>query len=167
MKWFPLIGGVFSILYAGFLFANPLTSVATIAWIIALVIFVTGIASFLEYLNNPQYRSIWQLVQSLLSVVFGFLLLSSSVFSLTKAFMTIIAYWVLLSGLLRLVTGIQLRRSGYPRYSINLSSAVLTILFGLILLGSPLFSASIIGIMVAFFFFMIGIALLSLYFRIR
>ncbi|EHI74264.1 conserved hypothetical, predicted membrane protein (TMS5) [Streptococcus criceti] len=167
MKWFPLIGGVFSILYAVFLFANPLTSVATIAWIIALIIFVTGIASFLEYLNSPQYRSIWQLIQSLLSVVFGFVLLSSSVFSLTKAFMTIIAYWVLLSGLLRLVTGVQLRRAGYPRYSINLSSAVLTILFGLILLGSPLFSASIIGIMVAFFFLMIGIALLSLYFRIR
>lgn len=164
MKWFPLVGGSLSIIYAFFLFAHPLTSVATIAWIIALVIFISGISRFLEYFGHRETRSLWQLIQSLFSIIIGFILLISSVFSLTIAFMTVIAYWVLFSGILRLLTGLQLRKLGFSRSSFHVYSAVITIIFGIILLGTPLFSASIIGILVAMIFLMIGLALLSIFF---
>lgn len=162
MKWFPLMAGLLSLIYGLFLFAYPLSSVATVAWIIALIIFASGVSSFVAYFANPDYRSRWQLVQSSLSIIFGLILLSSSVFSLTTAFMTIIAYWVLVSGILRLLTALRLRKTGYPRYAINYSGAVLTILFGLVLLGAPLFSASLIGIIVASFFVLVGLSLILL-----
>ncbi|MFC3932562.1 DUF308 domain-containing protein [Streptococcus dentapri] len=167
MKWFPLIGGIFSICYAVFLFVNPLTSVATIAWIIALLIFINGIANFLEYLNAPERRSFWQLFQSLLSIIIGFILLTSSIFALTKAFVSIIAYWVLFSGILRLLTGLQLRKWDYTGSSIYISSAVVAIIFGIILLGAPLLSASIIGMLIALLFLLLGIALIIVFFRLN
>ena len=167
MKWFPLVGGILSILYSFFLFAQPLTSVATIAWIIALVIFASGISSFLEYINHSDNRSFWQLIQSLFSIIIGFVLLISSVFSLAIAFMTVIAYWVLFSGILRLLTGFQLRRLGFPRSSLHIYSAVLTIIFGLVLLGAPLLSASVIGLLIALVFLFVGLILLSIFFRLN
>ena len=167
MKWFPLVGGILSILYAFFLFAHPLTSVATIAWIIALVIFVSGISNFLEYINHRDNRSFWQLIQSIFSIVIGFILLISSVFSLAIAFMTIIAYWILFSGILRLLTGLQLRKLRFPSSSLHISSAILTIIFGLVLLGTPLFSASVIGFLVALVFLFVGLILLSIFFSLN
>lgn len=162
MKWFTAISGFSALIYGLFLLKYPLSSIATIAWLIALIILMTGITSLIEYFANAQYRSRWQLVQSVVSIIFGLILLSSSVFSLTTAFMTIIAYWVLLSGIIRLLTSIRLRQAGYPRYAINYSGAVLTILFGLVLLGAPLFSASLIGIFVASFFVLVGLSLILL-----
>ncbi|AXQ78832.1 DUF308 domain-containing protein [Streptococcus chenjunshii] len=168
MKWFPLIAGIFAILTGFYLFANPLITVASLGWFLALIVFVSGVTNLMRYFSGGRdTRSFWDLLQSILSIAFGIVLLSSSAFSLSGAVITILAYWVLLSGIFRLAAGIQLRRAGALGSSPLLFSAALTIILGLILLGQPILTAALIGRFIAVLFMGIGIQAIYTFINMR
>ena len=101
MKWFTLISGVLTFLIGIWIFANPLVVTASIGWLLALIIFLVGITGFIDYMSKShEERTIWNLLQSIVSIIFGFILLTSSIFSLTTAVVTIAAYWIILIGIL-------------------------------------------------------------------
>lgn len=168
MKWFPLLAGIIACLAGFYLFTNPLVTVATVGWFLALFVLISGITGLMAYFTtDKEYRNLWFLVQNILSIVFGFILLSSSAFSLSGAVITILAYWVLLSGLLRLFGGLQLRRLGFPGAGTSLGSAIIAIIFGLVLLGQPILTAAIIGRFVGLLFIAIGISSIYTFFTLR
>ncbi|AND79188.1 HdeD family acid-resistance protein [Streptococcus pantholopis] len=168
MKWFPLFAGILAILFGFYLFANPLVTVASLGWFLALIVFVSGVTNLLSYLSDSKNsRSFWELLQSILSIVFGLILLGSSAFSLSGAVITILAYWVLLSGIFRLTAGIQLRRAGALGGNRLLFSAVFTIVLGLILLGQPILTAALIGRFIAVLFMAIGIQAIYTFIQIH
>lgn len=82
MKIITLIPSLFSLLLGFYLFNHPLSAIASIGWLLALMIFVWGIQSLLTYFrSNQSRRNIWQLLQAVVTVVFGFILLGSSAVS--------------------------------------------------------------------------------------
>lgn len=168
MKWFPLVGGIVALLAGIFLFVNPLVTVATVGWFLALFVFISGISSLMGYfLADAYHRSVWFLVQSIVSVIFGLILLTSNALSLSSAVITILAYWVLVSGIIRLVGGIQMQKIAFPGASRYIGSAVIAIIIGLILLGQPLLTAAIIGRFVALLFIAIGASAIYTFIRIN
>ena len=128
MKRLSLWSGILALLIGIFLFVHPFTTTAMIGWIIALLVFMSGITSLLMYTNSVE-RSFWYLLQSILSIIFGIILLSSSAMSLSSAVITIAAYWILISGILRLIGGFQMRKAGFYDANRFLGSAVLAISF--------------------------------------
>lgn len=165
MKRLSLWSGILALLIGIFLFVHPFTTTAMIGWIIALLVFMSGITSLLMYTNSVE-RSFWYLLQSILSIIFGIILLSSSAMSLSSAVITIAAYWILISGILRLIGGFQMRRAGFYDANRFLSSAVLAILLGLFLLFNPALSAIFIGRLTGLLLMAVGGSGIAFSFRI-
>ena len=78
MKRLSLWSGILALLIGIFLFVHPFTTTAMIGWIIALLVFMSGITSLLMYTNSVE-RSFWYLLQSILSIIFGIILLTMMV----------------------------------------------------------------------------------------
>ncbi|MBF6976328.1 DUF308 domain-containing protein [Streptococcus macedonicus] len=165
MKRLSLWSSILALLIGIFLFVHPFTTTAMIGWIIALLVFMSGITSLLMYTNSVE-RSFWYLLQSILSIIFGIILLSSSAMSLSSAVITIAAYWILVSGSLRLIGGFQMRRAGFYDANRFLSSAVLAILLGLFLLFNPALSAIFIGRLTGLLLMAVGVSGITSSFRI-
>lgn len=168
MKWFPLVGGIIALLAGFYLFINPVTVVATLGWFIALFIFIYGISNLVRYLQADSYhRSPWYLVQSILAIIFGIILLSSSAMSLSNTVMTILAYWLLVSGILRLLGGFQMQKINFLGAKSYKRSAYIALILGIILLVQPTLSAAIIGRFVAFILIAIGASAIYTFTRIN
>lgn len=165
MKRLSLWSSILALLIGIFLFVYPFTTTAMIGWIIALLVFMSGITSLLMYTNSVE-RSFWYLLQSILSIIFGIILLSSSAMSLSSAVIMIAAYWILISGILRLIGGFQMRRAGFYDANRFLSSAVLAILLGLFLLFNPALSAIFIGRLTGLLLMAVGVSGIAFSFRI-
>lgn len=167
MKWFTLISGVLTFLIGICIFANPLVVTASIGWLLALIIFLVGITGFIDYMSKSrEERTIWNLLQSIVSIIFGFILLTSSIFSLTTAVVTIAAYWIILIGILRLISGYRLRQMGFPQSNRFFWTGSFALLLGLILLGQPLLSSAIIGRFVALLLMATGISSFLVFLRL-
>ena len=79
MKSFTLISGILITLLGVFFFANPTNLLAIVGWLFALVMLVSGVSSLMVYFKRDnENRSFFQLLQSIISIVFGFILLSTS-----------------------------------------------------------------------------------------
>ncbi|MCS4488306.1 DUF308 domain-containing protein [Streptococcus sciuri] len=168
MKYFSLTTGAISLLFGIYLFTSPLATVSTIGWILAVFIFIygiNGITTYFHHINNE--RNVWMLIQSTFSVIFGLLLITGSTFARSSIVIMILAYWMLVSGILRLITGYQLNRAGFPKSDSNhyFVSGILAIIFAIIFFSSPILSAAIIGRFVALIPIAIGIS--SIYTFIR
>ncbi|MFS1663567.1 HdeD family acid-resistance protein [Streptococcus sp. zg-JUN1979] len=170
MKYFPLATGIVSLLFGFFLLARPLATVSTLGWILALFVFVSGVNGIMDYFHQPHgKRSIWILIQHTISIVFGFALITSSSFAKINVVIMILAYWVLLSGFLRLVTAAQLRRAQFPSAEVSyfFLAGIFAVIFGFLLLSAPVFFSALIGNFIAFVLIFIGISSLAIFFRIR
>lgn len=96
MKSFTLISGILIILLGVFFFANPTSLLAIVGWIFALMMLISGGSSLMVYFKRDnENRSFFQLLQSVISIVFGIILLSASVWVLSGVAVTIIAWWLL------------------------------------------------------------------------
>lgn len=167
MKWFTLTSGILTLLIGFWIFANPLVVTASIGWLLALVIFLVGITGFIDYMSKPsEERNGWNLLQSIISIIFGFILLTSSIFSLTTAVVAIAAYWVLVIGILRIISAYRLRKMGFPDSKRLFISGIFAVLLGLILLGQPLLSSAIIGRFVALLLIATGISSIFVFLRL-
>ena len=97
MKSFTLISGILITLLGVFFFANPTNLLAIVGWLFALVMLISGVSSLMVYFKRDnENRSFFQLLQSIISIVFGIILLSTSAWVLSGVAVTIIA-WCFLS----------------------------------------------------------------------
>ncbi|MEQ9764322.1 DUF308 domain-containing protein [Streptococcus jiangjianxini] len=155
MKLLTLIPSLFSLVLGIYLFNKPLSAIASIGWLLALMIFVWGIQSLLSYLrSDSSQRTIWQLLQAIVTIIFGFILLGSSAFSLSRLVITIIAYWILVVAILRLISSYQLRQAGVSKHSLLSGWGLL--LLGILLLASPIFTSVFIGKFLSLILLVIG-----------
>ena len=114
MKSFTLISGILITLLGVFFFANPTNLLAIVGWLFALVMLISGVSSLMVYFKRDnENRSFFQLLQSIISIVFGIILLSTSAWVLSGVAVTIIR---LVASCLSLYT----RFSSLPPTSIRL-----------------------------------------------
>ncbi|MFC3928024.1 DUF308 domain-containing protein [Streptococcus caprae] len=161
MKRSLILFGLLICLLAFYLFSHPLTPVASIGWIGALVLFYHGALGLRNYIrSSPAYRRPWNLIQSILSLFFAILFLSSSAFSLSTTVFSIVAYWLMFLGGTRLMAAYTYYKANFPDSRREFWSATITILVALFLFINPIFSAAIIGYLFAFIVLLVGISLL-------
>ena len=165
MKSFTLISGILITLLGVFFFANPTNLLAIVGWLFALVMLVSGVSSLMVYFKRDnENRSFFQLLQSIISIVFGIILLSTSAWVLSGVAVTIIAWWLLVSAFTQGFQAYRQRQfgSGQPALSI----ALICLVFGLLLFSAPFFSAFLIGRLVASLIIFVGVSVLSFSFRL-
>ena len=159
MKSFILISGILITLLGVFFFANPTNLLAIVGWLFALVMLVSGVSSLMVYFKRDnENRSFFQLLQSIISIVFGIILLSGVA-------VTIIAWWLLVSAFTQGFQAYRQRQFGFSGQP-ALSIALICLVFGLLLFSAPFFSAFLIGRLVASLIIFAGVSILSFSFRL-
>ena len=156
MKSFTLISGILITLLGVFFFANPTNLLAIVGWLFALVMLISGVSSLMVYFKRDnENRSFFQLLQSIISIVFGIILLSTSAWVLSGVAVTIIAWWLLVSAFTQGFQAYRQRQFG-----------LICLVFGLLLFSAPFFSAFLIGRLVASLIIFTGVSVLSFSFRL-
>ena len=135
MKQFTLISGILMTLVGIFFFTNPSNLLALVGWIFALVMLISGSSSLMFYLNTAKdNRSTIQLIQSLISIIFGVILLSTSALTLAGLAVTIIAWWLLVSAFTQAAHAYRQRQFGFSGQP-ALGFAIISLIFGLLQIG--------------------------------
>lgn len=165
MKKTTLYFGVGFLLIGLYLFFNPLVSIASIAWVIALVIASMGFMNLCTYQSlEKNDKNNWLLVQSLVKIIIGLILLTSSAFSLSSIVMSFIGLGLLIIG------AINFKISNFSNKKIlnkthTTGSLIFTFLLGIIFLLNPTFSAGVIGYFLSLVLMIIGAIILLIYYQ--
>lgn len=167
IKWFPLVAGVITLFTGIYFLMNPVKSVGTISWFIVFAIFFGGLTNLIEHFALPHdLRNIWSLIQSILTIIFAFLILITPMASL-NLLITFVAYWIFLIGILRLIAGFQINRVDFHFGSRFFIQGTVTVIFGVLLLSFPLFFTSLVANVLGIFLIFLSALLFVAFYRLN
>jgi len=134
--------GILAILFGVFAFAEPATIGFGLVLIFAVYVFASGIATLVSAARGGRSGDArWGtlLFEGLLYIVAGAVAVLWPG-STALAFLWVLGFWAVFSGVLEIASAIRLRRAIEHEWSLGLAGA-LSILFGLVMLFRPLLGA--------------------------
>lgn len=166
MKILSIVLGVLMI-FGGFtMMITPGITFLSVGWLIGFVFILSGINAIVDYLMHRKEGHItqWDLIAGILSAAMGILILSSPyVMILAKgAIIYFFNFWMIISGVLRIIAAVQMRKEGSRHWIWVMILAVLSVALGIYALFNILVMAVAIGWMMGFFVMMSGINLIGL-----
>jgi len=157
--WIPVMRGVFLLVLGFIMLANPLWSVKALVWIFGIFAILDGIVAILQWFSErKEPGSGWWLVSGGVSLAMGIVAVlwpgptASVVFYL-------IAIWVLLLGVLQIITAAIRFRAKDEGWTWVFASGLVSFLFGLIMITHQETSAKVIVIILGLFAFVAGVLL--------
>ncbi|HFI0463703.1 TPA: HdeD family acid-resistance protein [Streptococcus suis] len=160
-KWLAILAGI---VYAGlglYLIFNPAINILSIAWAISFAIFVGGISDVVDYFaRHRAFRNFWQLVGGVLTVLFGLILISGGYVVLPVAIPQVIAIWLIVYGIIRLISAYKVKDIQPLISKFLLVTGIITILLGILLWFQPLLTSLAASYLIAFVFLYHGISTL-------
>lgn len=137
------VGGVYCMF-------TPVATYATIGWLIGVSMIMEGIASIIMWseLRRSGLANGWTLAGAILSIVLGIFLVGSYVarFSIDVFIAYLIAIWIVVSGISRIIGAINLRKqenlsnvgAGSSSWVILLLLGILSTILGVLCISNPL-----------------------------
>lgn len=158
-RWLELIAGILMIVAGIVSFTLPLTFAAGLVWVMSFAVLLGGIIMLVFYIRNRGSLglSAGLLLSAILDIILGLLLVFSGTIAAGAAFAYVIAIWFLLAGILRILWGIQVKGTGYPRWWVSLVVGILTVILAIIVLFNPLLTILTLSILVGIYVLVIGI----------
>ncbi len=161
MKGLTLILGGLITLVGIIWLINPLSTVSFLAWVLAFALLATAISQMSFYFSlETKHRNVWSLLQSILSLIFAFIIFGMSGAERANFLITLVGFWAIAIGITRLFLGFSLRKSGFEQDNRIISTGIWALVIGLLLLILPLLFSAFIGYLAAFFLIISGISLL-------
>ena len=107
--WVVLLQGILLLLISLFIFRNPATVLSGVSIWMGLLIFISGVIALLTtFANDKSENKIILILWSLLTIVFGFLMLTNILVTM-KAITLLFGIWMLVGGLRFLAAGWVIR----------------------------------------------------------
>lgn len=139
----------------------PLDSLLSLAYFIGMLFVVVGILRVIRYFSDYMFKSGSFLILGILDILMGIIMLYTQPFTaLTLAMF--FGFWEVFSGLSEIVTSIDLKQVGLPRWWIGVLGGVLGILLGIMLIKNPALSSIYLGI----YAFLYGLTFISTFFAL-
>lgn len=168
-KWSTLVSGILLVLLGIMSLFLPAESLLVVAVLISIAVLVSGIASLVNYFSTPkEERSGWMLAEAILSTLIGIWMVFGSgagVFTLLIPY--IFAVMVTVSGILRIVESVELKRDGSSRWGWLLAFGILTAVLGVFLFFAPLISVTVMAFALSFAIISYGISNITLFYNIQ
>ena len=169
--WLVLLRGIAVLLLGLALLTNPAATVMILVQFLGAYWIVDGIFTLIQAIKGRKAAKNWGwgLFVGILSVLAGIVIFSRPLASaiLTVTFLVyLIAFWAMFFGINSIVTGIRLRKEVSNEWSMILGG-IITTLFGILLLVSPMMSAMTLVWIIAVFAVVDGIILIVLSFRVK
>lgn len=160
-----LISGIL-LTFAGIItIFNPYGTLDAIAFILGMVMFLTGILGAVIYYTTHDkiLGARWVLTEAILNILIAVFLFCNP-FITAKVMPYILGMWIIFTGISRLVTSIELRKESFKGWGwlglLGLASVVL----GMIFVFLPNIGAFLIGLFIGIFFFLQGAQCLFLWY---
>lgn len=155
--WIPLLKGIVFIILGVLSLMHPLNALLTLGAYIGYVSIFTGILYFIYYFTNKNEQEFtsWFLLEGLLDIVFGIVILSNPTRT-AEVLPLLLGFWIILLGIVQISGGFALGKI-YPKGKIwLLILGVLSIIFGFMIVNSPVISGMAITTMLGIFFLAYG-----------
>jgi len=160
--WLVLIAGILAIILGVKALFSPVDSFATLSTICVIILIVSGIVKAVNVIKNrneiPAWG--WNLVAALLYVLLGILILSLPLGKdLLLAFMA--GFAVTFEGINQIFNAFALKQYEGSGWGWVLALGIITIILGISLISSPIFSMAFVVYFFAFGFIFVGIDLIA------
>ena len=165
--WTLVVRGVIAILFGIVAWIWPGLTVTTLTILFGAWLFVDGIFEIISaFANRDRVNSVWPLIiAGVINIIVGLIVLVWPGLS-AIALMYMIAIWAILTGLLAIVTAIQLRKRIENEWAIGLTGAV-SIIFGVLVMIFPGDGAVALVWVIGIWAIVIGIGLIADGFRLK
>jgi uncharacterized membrane protein HdeD (DUF308 family) len=164
--WLVVLRGVFAVLFGLIAFVLPTAAMLTLLLVFSAYAVLDGGCSIVAAYRAARRGDAWKMtafegVASVLAGVFALLWPGLTVI----AFVLLVAAWALISG--GLMVGSAIRLKGQPGRGWLAASGVVSILFGVLLLGAPLFGAVVLTWWLGAYVLVFGVTLIVLGIRLK
>lgn len=146
--------GIIAVLFGIFAIFTPLAAAMSLVWALGLMALVEGIVSVVAlFQRNAAVSRGWLLLYAIASVVFGILAISNPL-EVAGVLLMMLAIWLILAGIFRIVLAIRIRKSIQGEWLIALSG-LFSLILGLLFVLSPLMGVVVttlwIGVLAVFY----------------
>jgi uncharacterized membrane protein HdeD (DUF308 family) len=165
--WVLLLRGILSILFGVMAYAWPGLTLATLVMLFAAFVLVDGVFDVIHAFSGREENEHWWLllIEGLLGIALGVLTWINPGVT-TLVLLLFIAFWAVMTGILRIIMAIRLRKEIEGEWWLVLAGA-LSILFGVIVIARP--GAGALGMvwLIATWAILVGIILVILSLKSR
>ncbi len=166
--WLLLVKGIIFIALAFIAFMQPAGALLGIAVYIAITALLNGIIEISSAIVSRKTDDNfgWHLTIGILDTVFGFILFTNP--GLTAEVLPfLVGFWAVFYGIMLFVNSFTIKKSGIKNWWIDLLSGVLTIIIGYLIMINPIIGALTITFWLGFGLLILGVATISIAFRLR
>lgn len=157
--WLTVLRGVVLALLGLFLLVEPLGTVKALVWVFGAVAVIDGLIGIVQgiaYRHEPAAG--WRIVGGVIGIAFGVVLMVWPGPTATVLFY-LLAFWVMLLGLIALVGAYALHRSRDAGWTFALTLGLIGFLIGLVAVMHPQTTVSVIAVLYGLFALVAGIVL--------
>lgn len=163
--WAWMLRGVLAVLFGLFTFVVPGFTLALLVLIFGIWVFIDGMTHLSLALRAEAWHPWLHTLEGLIGVCAGVIALFYPMETML-AMIYVIAGWAILTGMVRLALSIHLRSMPSREWLIGLS-AVLAVIFGLVLVWAPSRFAMVIALAIGVYAIVAGLVFISLAMRMR
>jgi uncharacterized membrane protein HdeD (DUF308 family) len=165
--WALLLRGVIAILLAIVTFAFPAVTITFLVTVFGIYALLDGVLAIVSAVRAARGHRRWGsfLLEGIVGLLVGIFAIAEPVRA-AAIFVTILAFWALLTGVFEIMAAIRLRRHIQGEWVLILSGIV-SILFAILLLTAPVLGAVVLVWYLAAYGMIFGILLIVLAFRVR
>lgn len=167
--WVLVIRGVLLIALGAYALLMPEVTLAAYCFVLGIFLLIDGIVSVIAGVVAKVDSKLWTIVRGVIEILIGLVIVAQPAMFATVAALTIvfiIAFTLIFNGGLEIFVAIRDRKKIQGEGWLILIG-VLTILFGVVLLGSPLFAASLFIMIAGAFNIVYGVLMIVTAFQLR
>lgn len=161
-KVLHILAGILFVAMALYLLFNPAVNLVALSWMLSFNVFFGAIASLVDYFQRPkEFRDGYQLFMAIVTLLFGFYLLSAGFITLPIVIPYAIGIWIMSLGITGLFRYFKFRDI-LPHVSKRvLWLSIGAILIAIVLFSHPLFASMLASYLVALAYLYAGIIYLT------
>jgi len=130
-----------------FFMTNPAVGLESALLLIGILLLISGVCSIIKYIINPKKLLRFELGYGIISIIAGLFAIFKP-FGVATLITVLIAIWLIISSVVKLVLAIELRRIKEKTWIFDLTVAILVIIIGMLILFNPFNSYMILSVYV-------------------
>ena len=140
-----IIVDVLIIILGIFFMTNPTVGPASTLMLIGILLLVSGVASIIKYIINPNKIIKFELAYGLLSIILGALAIFKP-FTIEMLIVVLVGIWLIVSSILKLVIALELRKIKENTWIFDLTVSILVIIIGIMIIVNPFKSSMVLSV---------------------
>ena len=164
--WTSLVIGILAIILSIWCLATPLATLITITYVFVIGLILSGVIDIVFAVLNRKISGWgWTLAGGIIDILLGLLLMTLPLPMVTSILIFLIGFWILFRSIWTIGIAVDLNK--YTNASLLLVLGILSLLFAVFYLFSPVFNGVVVVYLISFAFLFYGIFRIVLSFRLR